>query len=547
MILMVHGYGLSGSGSNLWTRAVVRALCQQGQDVHLLCQELRPENYAFVGNAYQYDSAGRHVLFERDPETPGRATIHRVSLDLLPVFVRPSAGATGMKSILDMDQCEIDDYLDRNEAALTSILRSHDIDAVHVNHAVLMSVAVMQACRRTGHPYAVMPHGSAIEYVVRRDPRMHGLASEALRVASRILILNDEMRRRIRDVFPEIEDAEERMMHVPVGVDVDSFRAVMRQHRHENVALFTSRIAASERGRTAEQQRVLSEGVTSDLSRDDAIRLIESNNQYAHRKPDAGAEAALDRVDWATARVVGYVGRLLGHKGTHALMAAFPLILARHPDARLLIAGSGPQREALELLQHALSRGMRGLLLNLAQWGDALESEPGEPYPELVAFFDTLDEAAWDEYLAHARLLQEPGRVVYTGYLEHSELSLLFPCVDVGVFPSIVKEASPLVVPEAIASGVVPIGIDQAGMAASLDHASAAIPKHLRPYMRIRPEPEHVVRDIARCVSAIFDSDHDIAEDLHAFAVNEYDWQTIARRMTHDLEHIADDTGNGST
>src|SRR5690606_39476579 len=53
---IVHGYGFSGAGSNLWTRSVVRALCHLGHTVHVVCQESRPEAYDFVAEAISYRS-----------------------------------------------------------------------------------------------------------------------------------------------------------------------------------------------------------------------------------------------------------------------------------------------------------------------------------------------------------------------------------------------------------------------------------------------------------------------------------------------------------
>jgi glycosyltransferase involved in cell wall biosynthesis len=48
--------------------------------------------------------------------------------------------------------------------------------------------------------------------------------------------------------------------------------------------------------------------------------------------------------------VVAYAGRLASKKGVDVLLRAMPLIVARHPDCRLLIAGDGPDRRALARL-----------------------------------------------------------------------------------------------------------------------------------------------------------------------------------------------------
>ena len=52
MICLLHAWLLEGSGSNLWTRAVVQSLCRKRETVHLVCQENHPERYGFISSAH---------------------------------------------------------------------------------------------------------------------------------------------------------------------------------------------------------------------------------------------------------------------------------------------------------------------------------------------------------------------------------------------------------------------------------------------------------------------------------------------------------------
>ncbi|MBA3717982.1 MAG: glycosyltransferase, partial [Actinobacteria bacterium] len=65
-ILLWHGYLLSGTGSNVYTRALAREWSRAGHEVVVVCQERHPE---------QLDLGGAEVV---RPELPG---------GLLPVFV----------------------------------------------------------------------------------------------------------------------------------------------------------------------------------------------------------------------------------------------------------------------------------------------------------------------------------------------------------------------------------------------------------------------------------------------------------------------------
>ena len=88
------------------------------------------------------------------------------------------------------------------ERVLLRVVRENDVSAMHVNHVVLMSVVARRVSLTTGVPYAVMPHGSALEYVVRHDTRMQAMATEALDGADRILVLSDELRDECTRFFP---------------------------------------------------------------------------------------------------------------------------------------------------------------------------------------------------------------------------------------------------------------------------------------------------------------------------------------------------------
>ena len=76
MVLCVglyHGYELTGSGSNEYTRYIARGLARLGHDVHVLCRDRRPASLPFVRAAYLWTlggagglSATRDLLFLRD-------------------------------------------------------------------------------------------------------------------------------------------------------------------------------------------------------------------------------------------------------------------------------------------------------------------------------------------------------------------------------------------------------------------------------------------------------------------------------------------------
>lgn len=207
MIGILHGYLLDGSGSNLWTRNMVQALCAAGEEVHLVCQEPHPERFPFVGAAHEVREDGSvHVLFERPTPFPGRCTLHRPWIgQTLPVYVPDRYESfERVVPMTELPTADVEAYLGRNVAAVVGIVERHGLRVLHANHAVLMPTVARRVRESLGMPFTILPHGSALEYAVRRDPRFHALAAEAMAQAGAVLAVGEEMRTRILDIFPEV-------------------------------------------------------------------------------------------------------------------------------------------------------------------------------------------------------------------------------------------------------------------------------------------------------------------------------------------------------
>lgn len=545
MICLVHGYGLTGSGSNQWTRSIAQGMVENGETIHLICQENRPEQFDFVSEAFQYDPDGRpERLFERAIDRPGRCIVHRPELDLLPTYVRPKASITSMASILDIQREDIEEYLRRNEAAVRHILSNYGITTVHVNHVVLMAVVIHRVCSDFGIPYGVMPHGSAIEYVVKHDAEMKSLAEAALADADCIFALSEEMIERIKNVFDGLSQPEEKIVMASAGVDTREFKVIRRQDRASNIGELKSALAGTPRGKTADQRAAMNAALEDSMALDELLSAFRAGGEYAPKLPDADLEQRLDALDWERDDVITFVGKITGYKGVASIIAAFPDIAGRRPNARLIMAGRGNLREAMEALVWALGQGRRNLVDDIIGWGSALEGEDAKPFDRVAAYFEQLRSTGHlDAYFERAQKYSHPDRIIFTGYMEHPLLKHLFPCCDVAIFPSIVKEAAPLVVPEAMASGCFPMGTDFAGMGASLDVASQAVPPEVGRLMRLRPEAEHTVLDIVEHVSKALEVADSHRTALRDLAVRTYDWTSVAATMADDMRTVAAGAG----
>jgi glycosyltransferase involved in cell wall biosynthesis len=191
------------------------------------------------------------------------------------------------------------------------------------------------------------------------------------------------------------------------------------------------------------------------------------------RLPDEGNRERLARFLAGGRPTVVYFGKLLHNKGVHVLLEALAGV-----DARAVIVGFGDYRAELEAMART------------------------------------------------------PGKVLFTGPLEHRHLVHLLALADACVVPSIFPEALGMVAAEAAAAGCPPLVARHSGLAEVASGLEAEYPAHLRPLaafesgevadlraklvalLRLPPEDRSVLREAARRA-----------------AVEHWSWKSVAERL----------------
>ena len=168
-------------------------------------------------------------------------------------------------------------------------------------------------------------------------------------------------------------------------------------------------------------------------------------------------------------RVV-FVGKLIVSKGVDLLLAAWPLISERHPDAKLEIAGYGEYEDGLRKLLAALEAGNLDEARAIAAAGWSLEGGEERPLPILSAFLADPPAGYQDACRSAA------GSVELIGRLEHDEVAKLLPGAEALVMPSTFPEAFGMVAAEAAACGVLPVSAGHSGMLEVSRQLQAALP-----------------------------------------------------------------------
>lgn len=500
-ILIFHGYLLRGTGSNVYNARLAAALARAGHDVHLLCQERRPEDIEAVGAAGDWDDGGvlRIRTLRDDTATPGSVTVYRPDIGgVLPVYVADRYEGVTARTFSQLGDAEVASYVERNVAAVREVAERVEPDLALANHLV-MGPLILARALPASVPYAVKIHGSALEYTVKPEPeRFLPAAREGLARARTILVGS---RHTAESLWAALGDGtvEARTRLGPPGVDVEAFRP----HAPDDLAAVARRLAAEPEAPGGQE---------------DAFAL----------DPRAAARA-MERLDPAGGdRLVTFVGKLIVSKGVDLLIAAWPLVLQQVPDAKLAIVGFGAYRETLEQLVAALAADDRATADAIAAAGREPEGGPRAPLRHLSAFLAARPAG----YAEAARAL--PDRVVFTGRLEHEELTPLLGNAEAQVVPSTFPEAFGMVAVEAAACGALPVVADQSGLGEVRAVLARVIPPEARDWLAF-PVDDQAVQALAGRLVAWLTAPEELRratrEALMTVARERFSWAGVAQTL----------------
>jgi glycosyltransferase involved in cell wall biosynthesis len=420
-------------------------------------------------------------LFCQDPgwEAPDGVTVHTPDIGrVLPVYVADTYEGFDAKTYPELTDEELDHYLAANVDAVRAAPAP---DLALANHLIMAPVILARA---DVAPYAVKIHGSALEYTVKPHPeRFLPYALEGIRQAEGVLVGSDHTANSLFEALSDEPSLPGRTRLGPPGVDIHAFRP-----GEADLERLASRPMATWGG-------------------------------------EQGSPAVLRELDLGRDRIVSYVGKLIVSKGVDLLLAAWPLVVARVPDARLVVVGFGTYYDALVRFVEALGNRDVEALREIAARGRELEGGPRGELRHLNAFLDTVG----DEWLRAAP--EAARRVHFTGRLEHEDLPLLLPACEAQVMPSTFPESFGMVAAEAAACGALPLSANHSGMAEVTATLRPALPEQLRPLLSFDVGPG-AVREIGSKLVTWLELDPGEREEARAALASEaarrYSWESVA-------------------
>jgi glycosyltransferase involved in cell wall biosynthesis len=539
-VLVFHGYLLSGTGSNVYNARLAEALVGLGHEVHLFSQDRHPERQPFVDAIGVWEGGSLQVRGLRAPDGPAGCTVYRPNIgSLLPVYVPDRYEGIEARAFLDCSEREIAAYVRANVDAVCEVAQRVGPHVALANHLVMGPVILARALQGA-IPYAVKVHGSALEYTVKRDPqRFLAFAREGVGGAKAILVGSRHTAESLWEALADPTLAQRTRLGPP-GVDVQRFVPREPAQARRGMVELIGRLRAS----PAREHPLGGDAFARDphaaATALEQVCVAGAGAAASAFEADVSAAGAgaWASTGMASPPLVAFVGKLIVSKGVDLLLAAWPLVLERHPDARLLIVGFGAYRSGLEQLMHALSAGDVERVRQIGLAGRALERDGGErtgaapprPLRHLLAFLDSLSGRSLDEYLSAARAL--PTRVAFTGRLEHDELPDVLPACDALVVPSTFPEAFGMVAAEAAACGVPPVSARHSGLAEVSDVLVRSLPAEVGSWLSFSVD-DRAVTAIAQQVLAWLGADRKLRAEAQARLVEvvreRWSWEGVAR------------------
>jgi glycosyltransferase involved in cell wall biosynthesis len=394
---------------------------------------------------------------------------------LLPVYVKDPYEGFEVKTFPELSEEELNRYIEANVTAVREVASTvGGIDAALANHLV-MGPAIL--ARADVAPFAAKIHGSALEYTVKPNPRFLPYAEEGVAAASGVLVGSRHTAESLWAALPDVEGLEEKTRLGPPGVDTEAFRP---------------RGPSRPRG---------------------ALRAGAAPPFSAPPRP-------------RHPRRVVFVGKLIVSKGVDLLLAAWPLVMVKHPDAKLEVAGFGEYEAGLRRLWAALERGEVNDAREVAVAGWGIEGGEEKPLPILSAFLAELPARYAEAAVAAA------GSVEFIGRLEHDEVAELLPGAEALVMPSTFPEAFGMVAAEAAACGALPVSAGHSGMLEVSKQLMASLPPEVG-YLTSFPAEEGAVEAIAERLNGwlgLSEEERAAARDaLVETARRLWSWEGVAR------------------
>ena len=543
-VIIIHGYTLEGTGSNIYTLNVAQVWLKQGYGVTIVCQDLNAKSYDFVDEYYGPDTSLDDIE-KLDNPNPGvcRVVVPNIHF-LLPVYNYDVYEGYTVKTIPDCSIEECENHINKTASGLKAVAcgtaNRPPACFVLTNHALFSPVIASRALAGLNIPYSCKMHGSALTFVLQPHPRLLPYGIEGLKNCSQIIAGTLHIVDRMNEVFGEenakLLNFKSKMTIVPPGMDANIFKPLYDSSFEINVKEFQTKIGeylkSSPNGRNANTIGPFPEVVEGYHE-----KLTDHGNKYDQRTTDCDL---LSRFPWDMKKdepIIMYFGKLLNTKGVGEILVSFlgkRGILQQIPKARLICIGSGGFREHLESMLDSMVKNYKARFIASGKADNFVDTTV-----DLESYFRQITS-------------EEASRVTLTGILNHSQLSLILPLASLTIVGSKAPEAFGMVAPEAMCCGVLPLVNYHSGIIDVVNEVKM-VDENISEMMIIKTKQggffeyadgnffiESLIPKILIALKYLYGENNDynnpenrfkIGKKLRKIAIDKFLWDNIAKRL----------------
>ncbi len=514
-VVILHGYILQGTGSNIYVSSVAKSWKEQGYAVTIVCQDPNAAELPFVDE----------FIGEKEPlpqKAPAVGKLRVVVPDinrLLPVYVFDKYEGYTVKTIPEMTEAEIEQHIEMTADVLRKVCLQ-DVRRVLANHVLLGPVIARRALDGLNVSYNVKIHGSAVEYTLVPNPALMKYALEGLQGANKIFVGTQYVKQRVEQVFSKYSaelQLKTKLQIVPPGMDSHIFQPAENFQLHQQRLLTKIKAAIVQNGKG---RKSINTPPAKNASAQEFDHLLQELGQsYDQRIVDADLPQRWPQLSEYEPLIV-YFGKFLPAKGVGELLMVAPQVLEAVPQGRFLFIGFGSYREHLQGMLQALTDGNFDQFVQCARAGN---------------FVDDTDFRKWFRPLSPA----ESERITVTGFLDHDMLKEVLPLASMVVVPSKWPEAFGMVAVESMAAGVLPLCNDHAGLRDVLDTVTQELPQ-LQDIIRI--DRDNFVQElplkIEKALHYLYPNGftnqefrRQLGEKLREISIKNFSWNEIALKL----------------
>ncbi|XP_020905668.2 uncharacterized protein LOC110243861 [Exaiptasia diaphana] len=534
-LVVIHGYILSGTGSNIYTTNVAKTWKKQGHAVTVVCQDPFADKLEFVDEFY----TGTDAIPSFPPK---EGTIRVVVPDIHGLLLVYSYDKYPGYEVKTMNQCtieEIDAHIKATSEGLRRVV-NQGVDMILTNHIILSPVIASRATKDTKVPYVCKLHGSAMIFSVKtRTNELKPYVLEGLRDCKRVIAGTNHVEEMALEILQEEREEmklKEKMVIIPPGLDPDVFQSGGELHEKQEAFLASVKAFIDRNPNGRKDSAILHLPINS---QDMHASLVEAAHSYDQRAIDADL---IER--WVPFEegqpIICYFGNFLDTKGVGELLTAFPSILDRVPEARLLLIGFGRYREHLEGMLRSLREG---------------NVEAFKAYANAGKFVDLPDDL--DRYFRQLRPVEQ-NRVTITGYQQHAQLKEILPLASLSIVGAKATEAFGMVTVEAMSAGVLPLCHNHSGLAEVLDVVREEDPD-MEKRMRLDARPggsrgtadgafliQHLPEKVHAALKFLYpkgfhdyEKRREVSARLREVAISQFSWGDLCKKIS-DLRELPD-------